>query len=197
MSTVAIAVIAIDSLGGLKVGLGLRRLPETVSRRALLYHRNSCYGLRSAIRAKSGVWLRYNSRDTTQYMSPVHYRLVVLLDVAKLKHASAVALSGSDSLLQLLRHCRVCREVPAALLVNRCKALADEVDVDGRVRVLCDRRIARVNQAEVEELALLLVDVRDELAAFAQGAEAIHRLFVILAVRRHELYEAAWGEKEP
>lgn len=91
--------------------------------------------------------------------------------------------------MNLLNDTRVRVDVLATFAIKGSKTFADEIGVDTGQRVI-GSSVSRVQETKVEKGALFLVDIRDELAAFAELAEAIDGFGVVFALWAKEFYEA-------
>ena len=121
--------------------------------------------------------------------------LVILFNIAEFEHACAIALGNGSCVAELLNHAGIRGEIPAAPPIDGSVTLADEVGVDGGVGICGGCGVGGVDEAEVEERALLLVNVGDELAAVTERAEAADGVFVVFALWGDELDEAGRGRE--
>ena len=105
--------------------------------------------------------------------------------MTKPTHVSELIRSGTSAAGLLLSHVqrfdnvRV-RGAEARALVDACEALADQLDVD---RVLVSGKgggVVRVKQRKVQEVRVALIDIGNELLAFAQLGEACAGIIAVL-----------------
>jgi hypothetical protein len=115
---------------------------------------------------------------------------VIFVNIAKLEATRTVLLRLVIRFAELFLGLGIRRQVTASLTVDCRKAVFDEFDIDASEGVILRRRLCGIDQAKVENIALLMVDVRDEFPAFAKLAETVDCLGVVLAFRRKELHEA-------
>ena len=116
--------------------------------------------------------------------------LIGVLDIAKLKHASAAFLSGKHGVLKLFQNLRIGHGVSAALAINRRQSFRDKISVDARMGVIGGGWVGWVDEAQVERRPFFVVNVRDELSAFARGAESLDRFCVVIAICLGQFHEA-------